>query len=139
MPLCLKLNIRPPSFYLFVLVFSHRSNPPATMALSAAVFCTPVSHFLPRLAIRPPTHRRRFSPSLASLSSSSHESSPSSPAETVYSANPASKPVVESSRPLNPTLNYALPDSPHAASVVRLVRSSESSIERVSSRIIHFS
>ncbi|RVX00435.1 hypothetical protein CK203_024546 [Vitis vinifera] len=83
------------------------------MALFAAMSYTPLSLSLSRL--RPPTNHRRFSPCLASVSSSSHESSPpppppSPPTETILSSNPPSKPLVESSRPLNSTYNYALPD-----------------------------
>ncbi|CBI24960.3 hypothetical protein VitviT2T_020531 [Vitis vinifera] len=103
------------------------------MALFAAMSYTPLSLSLSRL--RPPTNHRRFSPCLASVSSSSHESSPpppppSPPTETILSSNPPSKPLVESSRPLNSTYNYALPD-PKASPIVRFVRYSESSIERV--------
>ncbi|KAL6326857.1 hypothetical protein AAG906_012132 [Vitis piasezkii] len=91
------------------------------MALFAAMSYTPLSLSLSRL--RPPTNHRRFSPCLASVSSSSHESSPpppppSPPTETILSSNPPSKPLVESSRPLNSTFNYALPD-PKASPVVR--------------------
>ncbi|RVW40765.1 hypothetical protein CK203_080673 [Vitis vinifera] len=55
---------------------------------------------------------------------------PSPPTETILSSNPPSKPLVESSRPLNSTYNYALPD-PKVSPIVRFVRYSESSIERL--------
>lgn len=112
---------------------------PSAMALSAAISYPPLSLCL---SLRPLTTNRRFSPLLASVSSSSHESSspPSSPAETILSSNsnPPAKPLVESSRPVGSRFNYALPDS-NANLVVRFVRSSESSIERVISNIFPFS
>ena len=128
-----------PHFLHFVL--SSSLSVPSAMALFAAMSYTPLSLSLSRL--RPPTNHRRFSPCLASVSSSSHESSPpppppSPPTETILSSNPPSKPLVESSRPLNSTYNYALPD-PKVSPIVRFVRYSESSIERVISRTILFS
>ncbi|THG00749.1 hypothetical protein TEA_025574 [Camellia sinensis var. sinensis] len=100
--------------------------------------CTSISSIPPSLSIstlHPPrrTHRRYLSfPPLASQSSSaaSPESSSSSSPETIVSSNPSSKPFSQSSKVPDKGLNYALA-SPSSNPVVRFVRSTESSIERI--------
>ncbi|THG03616.1 hypothetical protein TEA_023449 [Camellia sinensis var. sinensis] len=100
--------------------------------------CASISSIPPSLSIstlHPPrrTHRRYLSfPPLASQSSSaaSPESSSSSSPETIVSSNPSSKPFSQSSKVPDKGLNYALA-SPSSNPVVRFVRSTESSIERV--------
>lgn len=93
---------------------------------SMALFCNSFSFFSPSL-LHPPSHlRRQFSSPKASLSSSSHESKPP---QTVSSATSAAT-SPSSSRPPDPDFNYALA-SPNGSPLLRFVRATESSIERV--------
>ncbi|KAJ7982245.1 putative Structural constituent of ribosome [Quillaja saponaria] len=100
------------------------------MALYTLSSCSPLSFSLQ--IGRPLKNCRRFSYSFASLSSSSSSppSKASSPSETIVSSTVSPTPFTESSRPLESSLNYAL-DSPNGNPIVRLVRSTESTIERV--------
>ncbi|XP_010241266.1 PREDICTED: uncharacterized protein LOC104585917 [Nelumbo nucifera] len=81
---------------------------------------------------RPPRTIRRFSLPIASLSSSSPSSSPEyNPSESVpFSTSLGKKPFVEPTRPPDSSFNYAVVN-PNSNPVVRLSRSTESTIERV--------
>ncbi|KAM7472539.1 hypothetical protein LguiA_010722 [Lonicera macranthoides] len=82
-----------------------------------------------------PKNYRRFSPSLASLRSSSKKSHDSSSTESISPQNPSSSsssklPFAESSKQADKRVNYALAN-PNGSPVARFVRSTETSIERV--------
>lgn len=87
------------------------------------------SFFSPSL-LYPPSHipRRLFCPK-ASLSSSSPESKASQSVSSATSTTTSPTPSVES-RPPDPAFNYAL-TNPNGNPIVRIVRATESSIERV--------
>ncbi|KAH1211170.1 hypothetical protein GmHk_15G045313 [Glycine max] len=86
------------------------------------------SFFSPSL-LYPPSHipRRLFCPK-ASLSSSSPESKASQSVSSATSTTTSPTPSVES-RPPDPAFNYAL-TNPNGNPIVRIVRATESSIER---------
>ncbi|KAF8403782.1 hypothetical protein HHK36_011888 [Tetracentron sinense] len=98
-----------------------KSLPLSAMALFTSISAVPLS--VSASFNRPLLNCRRFSLPIASLSSSSPESSPSP-------SNPSAKPFVESSRPPTSSFNYA-PANPNGSPVVRFARSTESTIERV--------
>ncbi|KAG4950633.1 hypothetical protein JHK85_044545 [Glycine max] len=87
------------------------------------------SFFSPSL-LYPPSHipRRLFCPK-ASLSSSSPESKASQSVSSATSTTTSPTPSVES-RPPDPAFNYAL-TNPNGNPIVRIVRATESSIERL--------
>ncbi|QCD95603.1 Uncharacterized protein family UPF0114 [Vigna unguiculata] len=90
------------------------------------------SFFSPSLLHRPSHLPRRFLCAKASVSSSSHESKAQQSVSSATSATTApspSTPFVES-RPPDPAFNYALAN-PNGSPLVRFVRATESSIERV--------
>ncbi|GFZ02664.1 hypothetical protein Acr_15g0012720 [Actinidia rufa] len=104
------------------------------MSLLASISTIPLSLSVSTPHPPPRTRSRRFSPPLASLSSSAspEQASSSSPPESFISSNPSSKPFVESPKAPDKSFNYVLA-SPNGNPVVRLVQSTESSIERASS------
>ncbi|PSS09972.1 Golgi apparatus membrane protein [Actinidia chinensis var. chinensis] len=102
------------------------------MSLLASISTIPLSLSVSTPHPPPRTRSRRFSPPLASLSSSAspEQASSSSPPESFISSNPSSKPFVESPKAPDKSFNYVLA-SPNGNPVVRLVQSTESSIERM--------
>jgi len=98
-----------------------------------ALFCNSFSFVAPSLLHRPSHLPRQFLCANASLSSSSHESKAqqSVPSATSAATAPSSStPFVESRPPDPAAFNYALAN-PNGNPIVKLVRATESSIERV--------
>ncbi|KAJ7949243.1 putative Structural constituent of ribosome [Quillaja saponaria] len=100
------------------------------MALYTSISRLPLSLSVP--IQRPVKNFRRLSYPYASLSSSpsSPESKASSPSENRVSSTTSPTPFAESSRSPNSGFNYALAN-PNGNPIVRIVRSTESTIERV--------
>ncbi|KAK8469228.1 hypothetical protein PHAVU_005G023200 [Phaseolus vulgaris] len=92
-----------------------------------ALFCNSFSFFSPSLLLHPRPH---FSSPKASLSSSSHESKSPQTVSSATSAATSAATAPSSSRPPDPDFNYALA-SPNGSPLLRFVRATESSIERV--------
>ncbi|KAL6981141.1 hypothetical protein U1Q18_022770 [Sarracenia purpurea var. burkii] len=96
--------------------------------LASSMSASPIS--LSIATLRPPTRTdRRFSTPLASLIPSASPEPSSSPPGTVLSSNPSSNPFLDSSKVPVKGFNYDLASS-NGNPIVRIIRSTESNIER---------